>query len=248
MIKNNNNNKFKPWGFWVTLCFSIITVILFYISIFGVFNVIYLIEKNQNPLIDLTDLGKKIKQNLGNLAILLGVAFFVIITPILFFLIKLKKGISVQEYLAFTKKPSTRAFIYWTTGLFVIKSSAFIILHYFDKPIIEEIYIKVFETSSSSLSLFLTIAILIPIYEEIIFRGFLYKSFRESKVGKWGALIISSFFFAIIHYENILGIFFIGIIFGIAREKTDSLYVPISMHILNNGMVCALVYYKVHYG
>ena len=92
------------------------------------------------------------------------------------------------------------------------------------------------------------VIILAPIFEELLFRGFLFKGLRESKVGKWGTITTTTAIFAIIHIYNVIPILFLGFLLGLAREKTGSVYVPIAMHALNNFIAMGLLYYVVNSG
>lgn len=88
----------------------------------------------------------------------------------------------------------------------------------------------------------------IPVFEEVLFRGFLFRGIRSTKLGPIGAIVITTIIFALFHEQNsftyIVSLFYgkgnfsiillYGMIFGIAREKTGSLYVPIGMHILGS--------------
>ncbi len=84
---------------------------------------------------------------------------------------------------------------------------------------------------SSQLLLFLTL-ILGPILEETVFRNILWKAFR-SDYSFLQSSIITSFFFALIHFEPIQGLssFFIGFVYSFIVEKTRSVYPCIVAHI-----------------
>ncbi|WP_078556556.1 CPBP family intramembrane glutamic endopeptidase [Bacillus alkalicellulosilyticus] len=79
---------------------------------------------------------------------------------------------------------------------------------------------------------FLSAVIISPIYEEIFYRGFLYKWFR----GKWGVsagLFISSLIFMLVHIPtyNTLPVNFIsGLVFAWTYEKTGSILPAIIIH------------------
>ncbi|HIQ15929.1 MAG TPA: CPBP family intramembrane metalloprotease, partial [Leucothrix sp.] len=61
---------------------------------------------------------------------------------------------------------------------------------------------------------------------------------KQSAVGLVGATLITASSWAIIHLQygwyEIITIFLIGIVFAIAKHKTQSLYIPIFMHMLMN--------------
>lgn len=83
-----------------------------------------------------------------------------------------------------------------------------------------------------------------PIAEEIIFRGLIYGAL-EKRLRITGAILVSAFIFALAHLQLVqfLPIFCLGIALGWARWKAGSLGLPIILHILNNGV--ALVLLKV---
>jgi len=88
--------------------------------------------------------------------------------------------------------------------------------------------------------LYLGVGIAAPLVEEFMFRGVLYRGWRESRLGLWGTILLTSFCWAALHLQypfvTIGYIFTLGLVLGIAREKTGSLWVPIWMHALNNGL------------
>ncbi|UOE94428.1 MULTISPECIES: CPBP family intramembrane glutamic endopeptidase [Bacillaceae] len=89
---------------------------------------------------------------------------------------------------------------------------------------------------------FVSAVIISPIYEEIFYRGFLYKWFR----GKWGiaaGMVISSFIFMLVHIPtyNTLPVNFIsGLVFAWTYEKTGSILPAIIIHSTFNGLALIL--------
>jgi len=84
---------------------------------------------------------------------------------------------------------------------------------------------------------FLSGAIIAPIAEEIVFRGYLYKAFRDRfKPGY--AIILSAALFSVIHLEwrAAVPLFVIGIVLAYVYEKTGNIMAPITLHILNNAI------------
>jgi len=88
--------------------------------------------------------------------------------------------------------------------------------------------------------LFLGVAIGAPLIEEFIFRGILWRGWRASWMGLLGTLLLTSFFWAVLHVQYppiiIAYIFCLGIVLGLAREITGNVWIPIWMHALNNGL------------
>ena len=89
---------------------------------------------------------------------------------------------------------------------------------------------------------FVSAAIISPIYEEIFYRGFLYRFFR----GKFGialSMFLSSFIFMIVHIPtfNTLPVNFIsGMLFAWTYEKSGSIVPAILIHGIFNGIAIIL--------
>lgn len=95
------------------------------------------------------------------------------------------------------------------------------------------------ETFFSFLIAFISAAVISPIYEEIFYRGFLYRWLR-SRIGFSGAILLSSIIFTAIHiptYNTMPVNFFSGIIFALAYERTNSIWPSVIIHGLTNGIV-----------
>lgn len=89
---------------------------------------------------------------------------------------------------------------------------------------------------------FISAAIISPIYEEIFYRGFLYRWLR-TRIGLTGSLLLSSLIFTIIHIPtyNVMPVnFFSGILFALAYERTHSIWPSVLIHGLTNGIMVLL--------
>jgi membrane protease YdiL (CAAX protease family) len=92
------------------------------------------------------------------------------------------------------------------------------------------------DTIGSKILLFVTIAILAPIGEEMVFRGMLQKSLANV-FPPYVAIVIAGLIFAAIHLQPyaILPLFVLGAGFGFLYHITGSLRICIIMHMLNNS-------------
>ncbi|MBU3143213.1 CPBP family intramembrane glutamic endopeptidase [Clostridium sp. CF012] len=93
------------------------------------------------------------------------------------------------------------------------------------------------ELAISPIVLILTVAVIAPIYEEVIFRGILLKG-MASKIDPTLALIVSALFFALVHLNIPQGInaFLLGLIIGAIYLNTGSIYLCIFAHFVNNSV------------
>lgn len=84
------------------------------------------------------------------------------------------------------------------------------------------------------------LAVCAPVWEELIFRGFLLPSLARY-MPRWGALATTSLLFAMVHFsrEGLLPLLLLGCVFGGAYASTRNLLAPIALHSLWN--VCLLV-------
>lgn len=96
---------------------------------------------------------------------------------------------------------------------------------------------------------FITILIIAPISEELLFRGFFLNSFTSGKpIFFWVAATIVSAIFAQMHsgqyfYKStIVEIFAVAMVFSWARLKSGGLLLPILLHMLASALGTALFY------
>tara|TARA_B110000467_G_scaffold113532_1_gene103954 strand:- start:1180 stop:1683 length:504 start_codon:yes stop_codon:yes gene_type:complete len=110
--------------------------------------------------------------------------------------------------------------------------------------------ITVYESADNVLMLFLGFVLLGPLFEEFLFRGFLFKGL-ENSIGGGGAVIISSLLFSIPHLQYsiivvLCMVFPMALFLGYVRMKTQSLFLPIIFHSVNNFMTLLLVHLEVY--
>ena len=85
---------------------------------------------------------------------------------------------------------------------------------------------------------------LAPLVEELVFRGLLY-GWLESRWGSGLAFVVSSLAFAAAHVEpaHALLVAPLGLLFGLLRWRTRSLWPSLVAHMANNGLAVAAAAY-----
>jgi hypothetical protein len=77
-----------------------------------------------------------------------------------------------------------------------------------------------------------------PISEELLFRGFAFGGLAPSRIGPIGAILVTSTIWAVVHFQYawpVIGqIFVYGLVLGVARWRSGSLWPPLAMHVLIN--------------
>ena len=104
----------------------------------------------------------------------------------------------------------------------------------FDPEFISEL----FSTSNNPPLFWFAFILMIPLFHEFLFRGFLFAGWSRSKLGVTGTILLTSILWALIHlsygFYHIATLFVFGIFLGLARHRTQSLIVPIAIHCLMN--------------
>ena len=101
---------------------------------------------------------------------------------------------------------------------------------------------------SQHLGAALVLVIGAPLLEEVIFRGYLFKAWRHSRLGLSGTLLLTSALFTALHLSQynwtyLSMIFALSLILGLAREKSGSIWVPLAIHAANNLVATVTIIY-----
>jgi membrane protease YdiL (CAAX protease family) len=148
--------------------------------------------------------------------------------------------------LGFTTKKLPKALLYGVVGFVV----AFIVAGIVGYPIQQQFGVDPTQEALSQTAtvpgllplVFLSGAIIAPIAEEIVFRGYLYKAFRDRFKPSY-AIVLSAALFSAIHLELVAAapLFVIGIVLAYVYEKTGNIMAPITLHVLNNAVAFLFV-------
>ncbi len=88
----------------------------------------------------------------------------------------------------------------------------------------------------------LSTAVLVPVMEELVFRGVVFSGLR--KFGTGFAVIGSALVFGVVHMDvtNVLFALVAGLVFGWLYARTGNLWVTVAIHGLNNGLAVVGAY------
>lgn len=91
--------------------------------------------------------------------------------------------------------------------------------------------------------IFFSISIVPAVCEELMFRGFIQKSF-ELRFRPLLAILITSVFFGLYHFSpySLFPLIALGFYIGYATYKTNSILVPVILHFLNNFLSVIMFY------
>lgn len=96
------------------------------------------------------------------------------------------------------------------------------------------------------IAVWMTMVIAAPIVEEFMFRGLLYRGLAESRLGTFGALIVTSVVFGIVHYPGfgwarVIGTGLVGLLLGLLRWRTGGTSMSIVAHMMLNVIAASLL-------
>jgi len=94
---------------------------------------------------------------------------------------------------------------------------------------------------------FVTAVTIAPVFEEMLFRGFIFIGLARSRVGVAGAIVLTTAMWTAVHqhftlewFNELYGLavlFGAGLIFALARVRTGSLTASIALHAIWNAML-----------
>jgi hypothetical protein len=102
------------------------------------------------------------------------------------------------------------------------------------------------ETTLEIIAIFVSVAVLAPIIEEILYRGMLL-SWINRFVGKWPSIILSAAVFSSIHLVDwnaraaVPGLFLVGVVLGWAAMRRGDLSLAIPLHAGVNMLAAILI-------
>lgn len=168
---------------------------------------------------------------------------FCLLVPLLLLAAQFKSQ-SWRETLAFNRF-ELRSLGFWWSILV-----AYLLLQVLINSIFEISPTDFLESISGTRSFRLTLAVitLAPFLEEMLFRGYLFKAWRRTRLGLTGTLLLTSALFVGFHgpqyhWAHLAFVFSLSVILGLSREKTGSVWVPVILHSFNNLLSAIFIIY-----
>lgn len=229
---DTNLPKRKPLSTGKVVGFGFLIYTLIFLVQFLVLIVLSIIEAPENWVLSIETIagGGFYIALVTILGGIIGVALIILIT-------RYYQGHSFTEYLGLTAI-SLKQLGVWLLIAIIYLALMDTCTYLLKRPIVPDFMDKVVETARFPWFLYFAFIVAAPVFEELFFRGFLYKGLCHSWLKPIGAIIITSFCWSLLHMQydwyGVLQIFLGGLLFGYARFKSGSIYVPVVMHALQN--------------
>jgi len=238
------------WGTWPTIGLGLAILVIYIMAqniVALVFAIITTLDAYMsNPQLNILNYVKSLSTN----GLLISIATFVSVTiglGFIFLFIKIRRGFSFREYLELKSigKKTVLVLLAVIVGILVISIGVDRFLPQQDN----NFAIDTYKTAGWLPLLWIAVVIFAPLFEESFFRGFLFVGLKQSVLGPTGTIILTALIFAALHalQYNLYGIatvFVLGLIFGIVRLKSGSLWSTILLHsVWNLLQLVAVAFY-----
>lgn len=91
---------------------------------------------------------------------------------------------------------------------------------------------------------FLVLVVMVPILEELLFRGFVHGELRRHQFPPWVVIVVVSLLFAILHGQTnvAVDVFALSIVLGVLREYTGTIWAGVVLHAIKNYIAFYLLF------
>lgn len=222
----------KPWGAWATSGLGLLIFAAFLAVQAVVVVGAGLVTLWFNPGADDASVTHQLVGD-GDILALATIATALVGVTLIHLLINAYRHPLRTTYLGLTPVPVKTLLVWLVMGLlFALLCDR--LSQWAGRPTVPDFMIRTYTSANLKPLLWVALIVAAPIFEEIFFRGFLYTGFAASRIGSYGAITLIALIWAIIHpqYDPFdMGIIFlIGLLFGLARLRSGSLYPPLAMH------------------
>ncbi|MFC2016486.1 lysostaphin resistance A-like protein [Chloroflexota bacterium] len=236
MTEPRNSPNRRVWGPWATAGFGLVIGIVFLVTSVIVVGIFAAIRIASGSTLGLLQLINTLSDN-GLLLALSTFATTLVCVGLITIIVKVRRGATIVEYLDFRRITRKTIFILLAVSVgFIILSDCLSLI--LGIPLNSEFMVDTYNTSVWPPLFWVALVIFAPAFEETFFRGFLFVGFRQSRIGIAGTIGLTALIWTLLHTQydiyGIVTIFVMGILLGIVRFKTGSLWSPLLMHAFFN--------------
>jgi len=149
----------------------------------------------------------------------------------------LRDGLDPRTYLGL-RRVSRAELLRWMIVTVVVVVQTDLVLYLVKGELLPAQWVEVYRSVHSPLLFWIALVVATPIFEELLYRGFVFEGIRASRLGGMGAVLITAMVWTLIYQESdpleFAMIFIVGLMLGVARLRTGSVLLTIAMHMLHN--------------
>ena len=224
------------WGPWATAGLGLVVAVIFVLIQTIVVVVFAIVKFVSDATLSLSGLAGAMTSN-GQLFTLATIASAIICSGLIIIMVKVRRGASIVEYLGLRRISGRTVLVLLAIAVGIVVLSGWLGA-LLETPSDAQFMVDVYRTSVWPALFWIAVVILGPVFEETFFRGFLFVGFQQSRLGSAGTIFLTACLWALLHIQysiyGMLVIVIIGVILGVVRLKTHSLWSPLILHALNN--------------
>ena len=231
----------QVWGPWATAWFGFV-ICLIYLIVQTLINTAYanVIMLYDYSLLQLFSPSKQeeivrvLEARYGLYVAITDFIAAIVCVGIILYIIRIGQSAKIRDYLSLKSisKKTILVSLAIVAGWIVLSDGLSIVI---GRPVNSVFMVNAYNTSQWPVFFWMVAIIFFPVFEEILFRGFLFTGFSQSKIGIIGAIIITSFFWVLMQRQyglyELAALFVLGVLLGIVRYKTGSLWASLSMNV-----------------
>ena len=188
------------WGFWATLFWSLLIVIVFFIA--QLLTLLIPIVSSYHNIYSWLQFEAELQSVAYNGNALAYATFMstIVCCSLIGGIIKIKKRATLKDYL-FLYRVSIQTAASWfviTLGFIVLST---LVLYSLGEPITQQWLFDVYTTARPVWVLWIALLIGAPVFEEMFFRGFMFRGLQSSFLGLTGTIVVTSSLWAVIHLQ-----------------------------------------------
>jgi membrane protease YdiL (CAAX protease family) len=230
----------RVWGPWATAWFGF-AVCVIYLAVQTLINtayarVIMLYDYSLLPNFSMLQQEEIVKVLGANYGLYVAITDFIaaiLCVGIILYIIKIGQSATIRDYLGLKSisKKTILVALAIVTGWIVLSDGLSIVI---GRPVNSVFMVNAYRTSQWPVFFWMVAVFFLPVFEEILFRGFLFTGFSRSRIGIIGAIVITSLSWTLIQRQyglyELAALFILGVLLGIVRFRTGSLWAPLSMN------------------
>lgn len=238
----------RSWsGFWSGLIWVIIgTVIILGSQFFALFCVIVW-EAIRSGADEISDDRMMTIMNSGDVLSLSFLIALPLIAAMLAFAVMVRRKSSFLAYLGI-RLVEKRTWLIWVLAAFGLLIANSLSDWIFDRPPVPDVMVTIYQNTEYPWLLFITIALLAPLLEELLYRGYVIRVWSESVIGPVAGTVLVSLIWAATHQQydlyNMVWVFLLGVLLCLSRLRTQSIIPSYSIHVGWNSIgFAAMAFY-----
>ncbi|HUU93910.1 MAG TPA: CPBP family intramembrane glutamic endopeptidase [Phycisphaerae bacterium] len=238
----------RPWGFWATFGFSVIVMMVQVAAAVPVTLLFAAVIRIAQP----EPAAMEALRGLAANGLYLSVVLLVSTPPCVGLIVLLawvRRQVPVGRYLGLGF-PSAWRTAGWLGATVLFAAAATGVAVVVPDPMGAKLMLQMYETSVFPPLMIVAFVLAAPLFEEFLFRGFLFEGIRRSRLGVVGAVVISSAVWAAIHLHygwiSIGVLLCLGFLLSAARLRTESVWICFLMHAVFNLISMVQVMVAVH--